>query len=212
MKVSVLAVAAALAGSVIGQGVPGLPKCAQSCVVQFTSGSSIGGCAGLDTKCICSSSSFLSDIACCLAGVCSPDDQVAATNYAKTICKTGGVTNLPDAVSCATGTAAQTASTGSSSSTASSVVPAQTSSAQTTTTVSSPSSAPSTASSTVSSGSNASSSSAAAQTTSSAASTASAANASSSPGPTSTPNAGQQNVAGMGAGILGGLAAAVALL
>ncbi|RFU36122.1 hypothetical protein B7463_g240, partial [Scytalidium lignicola] len=223
MKLSILAVATALAGSVVGQSISDLPTCAQSCVTQFTSGSSIGGCSGIDIACICSSPSFLSNIACCLAGACNQADQVAATNFAQSLCKTAGVTNLPDAVSCLTGTATPTttatrASQSSSSSTSAVTTHSSTStstpSASATSAASAASSPPSSSTSSVSSSA---SSSAAAQTTSSAAAASGAAvstsgSSSSSTSATATPNAGPQNVVGMGAGILGGFAAAVALL
>ncbi|KAH8603087.1 hypothetical protein B0O99DRAFT_588134 [Bisporella sp. PMI_857] len=104
MKTNFFAIAvAALAGFCSAQG--SLPSCAQNCVIQFTSGSSIGDCSNVDAKCICSSPTFLSDIACCLAGACSPADQQSATDYAKSFCAISGVTNLPDAVVCSSTTA-----------------------------------------------------------------------------------------------------------
>jgi hypothetical protein len=69
-----------------------IPDCAQSCVNDLTSGSSIGNCPSLDVKCICSSSSFLGNIACCLGKSCSASDQKAAAAYAASICQTAGVT------------------------------------------------------------------------------------------------------------------------
>jgi len=157
----------------------GLPTCAQSCVAGFTSGSQIGGCSSVDIVCICSSSTFLSGIACCLAGKCDAADQQAATEYAQNLCKASGVTNLPSAVSCASTAAA---STGSSSvdvvATASS---GQSSSAITSVTDASHISATSSVSSHESS-------------------------------PTATENACPQNGAVVGVGMIGGLAAIVALL
>ncbi|KAB8302637.1 hypothetical protein EYC80_006005 [Monilinia laxa] len=87
----------------------GLPTCAQSCVTQYTSGSQIAGCANLDIACICSNDSFLSGIACCLAAACEAADEQIAVAYAQNLCKTSGVTDLPSMVSCAA-TATPTAS------------------------------------------------------------------------------------------------------
>ena len=67
----------------------------QACVAKFTSGSSIGGCNGIDAKCICANPSFISGIACCLASACNPADQQTATTFALNFCKTVGVTGLP---------------------------------------------------------------------------------------------------------------------
>jgi cobalamin biosynthesis Mg chelatase CobN len=74
----------------------------------FTSGSEIGTCGNLDIQCICSSASFLSSIACCLASACDAADQQAAVAYAKQICTTAGVT-VPNAVSCASSSTTATA-------------------------------------------------------------------------------------------------------
>jgi len=189
MKAILFGVALTLAGLTSAQ--PGLPTCAQSCVTQFTSGSNIGSCNSLDIACICSNSNFLGGIACCLAGACSPADQVAATNYAQSFCKISGVTDLPTAVSC-TSTAASTGSG------------------------SAATGAPNTASSSPSSSSTGSS---AAELTSSVASSVSSAvssasksvaSGSSSASASATKNAGLQNMAGDGSGVFGGVAAVVA--
>ncbi|KAH8197165.1 hypothetical protein TruAng_008658 [Truncatella angustata] len=92
----------------------GLPQCARDCLAKFTSGASIGGCAQIDAKCICSQQAFLNDIACCLASVCSQSDQQAAVDYAVNLCAAQGVT-VPSAVSCSsTSAGASTAITSSS--------------------------------------------------------------------------------------------------
>jgi cobalamin biosynthesis Mg chelatase CobN len=80
----------------------------------FTSGNQIGSCGNLDIQCICSSSSFLSSIACCLSSACDAADQQAAVAYAKQICTTAGVT-VPDAVSCASSSTTATATSAASS-------------------------------------------------------------------------------------------------
>ncbi|KAH8676740.1 hypothetical protein BGZ60DRAFT_526173 [Tricladium varicosporioides] len=120
MKFSLLTVFG-LAGLVYSQSnLAGLPDCAKTCVTQYTTGSSIGGCPALDIVCICSSSGFLSGIACCLAGSCNAADQATAVTFARNFCGSSGVTNLPSSVSCSstsaassTGTAVSSASTAS---------------------------------------------------------------------------------------------------
>lgn len=101
-------------------------------MTQFTTGSQIGGCGNLDAKCICSNASFLSNIACCLASVCSAADQQAAVVYAKQLCTTQGVT-VPDQVVCNSASGASSAtssatSAGSSAGSASGAVVASTTS------------------------------------------------------------------------------------
>lgn len=152
------------------------------CVTDFTSGSQIAGCNSVDITCICSNKNFLSGIACCLVGVCSAADQQAATEYAQTLCKTNGVTNLPSAVSCAS-SATQSSTAAPSGSTATS----GTSTASTSTSATGSVSTHSTTTSGTVAGA-------------------------SSSAPAATKNAGPQNMAGMGAGILGGLVAAAALM
>jgi hypothetical protein len=111
----------------------------------------------------------LTNIACCLVGVCDQADQNAATTYAHQICASNGVTNLPPAVSCASSvTSSAAAATGSS----------------TVSTTTSPASA----------------------------TTSTATSATTSTPATVTKNAGPHNVAGVGAGILGGLAAVMGAL
>ncbi|KAK6068647.1 CFEM domain-containing protein [Seiridium cupressi] len=123
----------AMVGLVAGQN--GLPDCAfalqKQCVTKFTSGTNIGGCPQLNVSCICSQQSFLSDIACCLADVCSAADQQAAVDYAHSLCSTAGVT-VPSAVTCSSKSSGASAGTASSTEPATSA--AVTSTAATTTT------------------------------------------------------------------------------
>jgi hypothetical protein len=96
-------------------------------VNKFTTGSQIGNCGTIDAHCICSSQSFLSDIACCLAGACDAADQATAVAYARTICQTVQVT-VPDVVSCASVSTTATATTGAASSAPSSTTAVSTTS------------------------------------------------------------------------------------
>ncbi|KAI0398624.1 hypothetical protein F5Y17DRAFT_470733 [Xylariaceae sp. FL0594] len=91
-----------IASVVLAQDLGALPDCARSCLAEFTTGGSIGNCRQLDAQCICSSDSFISGIACCLAKACDAADQKRAVDYAISFCSTQGVTDLPTAVSCAT--------------------------------------------------------------------------------------------------------------
>ncbi|GFF35429.1 hypothetical protein IFM61606_06557 [Aspergillus udagawae] len=112
-----LALAACLSMAA-AQGLDGLPDCAKSCATN-----SIPASCGLDVKCICTDTSFLSGISCCILKSCPADKQQAAVQFANQICKTAGVTNLPQSPSCAnasqsaTGTSSGSSSTTSSSST-----------------------------------------------------------------------------------------------
>ena len=90
---------AVLAGLTSAQN--GLPACAQPCLSKFNNGAEIAGCANLDVKCICSNSSFLNDISCCLVDACNEADKQTSLAYAQNLCKTAGVTDLPTEVSCA---------------------------------------------------------------------------------------------------------------
>ncbi|TEY82953.1 hypothetical protein BOTCAL_0026g00160 [Botryotinia calthae] len=114
MKINsvVIAMSTVLAGFTSAQN--GLPTCAQSCVTQYTTGSQIAGCASLDIACICSNSSFLNGIACCLADACDTEDEQTAVTYAQNLCRTSGVTNLPSVVSCASSASSTSSSAASS--------------------------------------------------------------------------------------------------
>jgi len=107
MAIPTLFIASILACSALAQTVT-LPSCAQSCVTLFTTGSSIAGCNQVDVACICSSSDFLNNIACCLASQCDAADQATAVEYAQQICKTANV-SVPDAVSCVSSSTSATA-------------------------------------------------------------------------------------------------------
>ncbi|KAF5616651.1 cell wall protein [Fusarium sp. NRRL 52700] len=98
MKLSVFT-SVLLAGLVAAQQEK-LPTCAEPCVTKYTTGGGIAGCGQLDVKCICSNKDFLSGIACCLEDKCDASGKEAAVKYAKQICSTAGVTNLPDEVTC----------------------------------------------------------------------------------------------------------------
>ncbi|ETN38621.1 uncharacterized protein HMPREF1541_06658 [Cyphellophora europaea CBS 101466] len=71
------------------QSLAGLPACAIDCVRQ-----GLPSNCNLDPKCICSSSSFIDAISCCVAGACSVNDQNATLTYARTICEPAGVSDL----------------------------------------------------------------------------------------------------------------------
>ena len=98
----------------------------KSCTTQFTTGTTIGGCAALDIACICASSGFLNSvsltllhlpiflqdgkmvtlllyqIACCLTASCNSQDQATAVAFAQNLCKTSGAVDVPSAVVCST--------------------------------------------------------------------------------------------------------------
>ncbi|PQE10110.1 CFEM domain-containing protein [Rutstroemia sp. NJR-2017a BVV2] len=197
----ILAVTAALAGLTSAQD--GLPSCAKTCTTKFTSpsGGTIGGCKSLDIPCICSSPTFLSDIACCLTDQCNAADQATAVLFAQNICKASGVTNLPSAVTCASSAAPTSSSTAASDSSA-----AATGATTTATTASGSSSSP-----TASGGSGSSAVAGSATSKTGAGSSTSSSKASAATAAPSS-NAGHQKETGFGAGVLGGLAAVVALL
>ncbi|KAJ6113682.1 hypothetical protein N7523_006999 [Penicillium sp. IBT 18751x] len=96
MKLTQITLAlAALLSTAAAQGLGDLPDCAKSCATN-----SIPANCGIDVACICKSDTFLSDIACCVAGKCSQSDQETTLQVAKKICAAGGVTGLPSAVVC----------------------------------------------------------------------------------------------------------------
>ncbi|TVY47266.1 hypothetical protein LOCC1_G002095 [Lachnellula occidentalis] len=111
-----------------------IPLGLKACTTQFTTGTTIGGCAALDIPCICASSGFLNSvslahnlakckmlnlvlyqIACCLAGSCNSQDQATAVAFAQNLCKTSGAANIPSAVVCSTSKLTSTSSSASSS-------------------------------------------------------------------------------------------------
>ncbi|KAJ5678638.1 Cell wall protein TIR3 [Penicillium macrosclerotiorum] len=96
MKLTQITLAAtALFATAIALSLDDLPSCATSCATD-----AIPAKCGIDVECICSDSSFLSDITCCVATACSTADQETTLKVAKSICASGGVTNLPTTVAC----------------------------------------------------------------------------------------------------------------
>ncbi|KAI1826498.1 hypothetical protein F4861DRAFT_497461 [Xylaria intraflava] len=116
----------AIASTIVAQDLSGLPDCAKNCLAEFTTGNQIGNCARLDAKCICASSSFISGIACCLAGVCDTSDQQQAINFAHNFCSTQGVTNLPQSVTCTSMPASNSTATSATSAPTSTATPTAT--------------------------------------------------------------------------------------
>ncbi|THV70969.1 hypothetical protein D6D28_04774 [Aureobasidium pullulans] len=96
MRTTALAViaAATLATAQLGS----IPSCAMSCISQALPAS-----CNLNPQCICADASFISTISCCVSTACDTAGQQAALGYAQQICAPVGVTNLPTAASCATG-------------------------------------------------------------------------------------------------------------
>ncbi|KAJ5670272.1 uncharacterized protein N7477_005635 [Penicillium maclennaniae] len=104
MKLTQITLAlAALLSTTAAQGLGDLPDCAKSCATN-----SIPANCGIDVACICKSDTFLSDIACCVAGKCSQSDQETTLQVAKKICAAGGVTGLPSAVVCSSSSTGST--------------------------------------------------------------------------------------------------------
>ncbi|PGH14839.1 hypothetical protein AJ80_05765 [Polytolypa hystricis UAMH7299] len=81
-------------------GLGGMPKCAQDCAL-----GAIPEECGIDVKCICEADAFLNAITCCVAENCSPEDQKKTIDFAKGICATAQVTNIPDSAICKSGAA-----------------------------------------------------------------------------------------------------------
>ncbi|KIH93672.1 hypothetical protein SPBR_04446 [Sporothrix brasiliensis 5110] len=164
-----------------------LPTCAQSCANKFLTGG-IGNC-GSDAKCICSDKSFLSDIACCLAapGGCDAADQSSAVVFASQLCAAQGVT-VPSAVTCtstAGGSGSGTVATATT--TTGSGTPTETSGAAASKTEST-------------------------STTATGATTSPATTAAAGTTSSKSTNYAPRESAGVGAGLLGGVVAALALL
>ncbi|KAI0450124.1 hypothetical protein F5B21DRAFT_492018 [Xylaria acuta] len=116
MKLAIATLALASGG--VTQDLGALPDCAKGCLADFTTGSKIGDCARFDAKCICASDTFISGIACCLAGVCDVDEQNQAVDFARSFCSTQGVTDLPQSVTCASASGTTTPTTAPASTTA----------------------------------------------------------------------------------------------
>ncbi|KAF5020823.1 hypothetical protein F66182_7146 [Fusarium sp. NRRL 66182] len=109
MKLSVFT-SVLLAGLVAAQQ-ERLPTCAQPCVDQYTTGDGIAGCGQFDFRCICSNKSFLAGISCCLESACNAEQRETAVRYARQICSTAGVNDLPNEVTCDESAASGSAST-----------------------------------------------------------------------------------------------------
>ncbi|RAK82446.1 CFEM domain-containing protein [Aspergillus fijiensis CBS 313.89] len=96
--------------SVVAQGMDSLPVCARECAT----GAIPKTCQSIDVGCICGTKSFISDMSCCVAKSCSPQDEKAALGFTVQLCSGAGVTDLPSSASCAnsvTSTNATSAST-----------------------------------------------------------------------------------------------------
>ncbi|KAG9662126.1 hypothetical protein KCU64_g2138, partial [Aureobasidium melanogenum] len=104
MRATVLTLIAAATLATAQSG--SIPACAQTCISQ-----ALPGNCNLDPKCICSDSSFISTISCCVSTACDVTGQQAALSYAKQICAPVGVTNLPTAASCAGSASASSSGT-----------------------------------------------------------------------------------------------------
>jgi hypothetical protein len=70
--------AVALLSTLAAAQIPGLPTCAATCV-----GTSFGDCGSLDVKCICSSTTLLSGLSCCVSTACNEDDQKSKLKKSK---------------------------------------------------------------------------------------------------------------------------------
>jgi hypothetical protein len=88
----------------------------QTCAAGFTTPGLVAGCPLANVACICSNSTFISSISCCLVAHCDQADQVQAIGFADQLCSNYGVT-VPTAVICLTGSSTATASTSTGSST-----------------------------------------------------------------------------------------------
>ncbi|KAJ5739773.1 hypothetical protein N7533_012557 [Penicillium manginii] len=98
MKLSQLTVAfAALLSTAVAQ-IDDLPNCAKDCLT----GAFPANC-GADIKCVCTTASFLNDIACCMVGKCNEEEQQKTLGIANTVCAKGGVTDLPASIACSSG-------------------------------------------------------------------------------------------------------------
>ncbi|KAK2812420.1 hypothetical protein FQN50_001421 [Emmonsiellopsis sp. PD_5] len=111
MKLTLLTTTTTLLALASAQGLGGLPKCAQNCALN-----SIPKDCGLDVKCICTADSFIDAITCCVADSCSAEEQERLIDgketiqFAKGICGTAGITDIPDSAVCSTKTGAPTGS------------------------------------------------------------------------------------------------------
>ncbi|QGA19484.1 hypothetical protein EYB26_007173 [Talaromyces marneffei] len=102
--------------NVAAQNFGALPPCAQACATN-----SIPPSCGLDVRCICSATSFITGVSCCVATSCNAADQQATLQFAVQLCAGAGVTSLPSAAACPSTTGA--APSGAASTAASTAVP-----------------------------------------------------------------------------------------
>jgi hypothetical protein len=79
----------------------------QTCAAGFTTPGLVAGCPLANVACICSNSTFISSISCCLVANCDQADQVQAIGFADQLCSNYGVT-VPTAVICLTGSSTTT--------------------------------------------------------------------------------------------------------
>ncbi|RAK98359.1 CFEM domain-containing protein [Aspergillus ibericus CBS 121593] len=84
------------------QGMESLPACARDCAT----GAIPKSCSAIDVGCICSNTSFITSISCCVATACSDQDQNSAITFAQQICSGAGVTDLPQSAGCTSGSTA----------------------------------------------------------------------------------------------------------
>jgi len=100
---------AAIATTVIGQDLSQLPKCATACVGNsLTSGT---GCSSLNVTCICLSSGWIANLACCVSKGCNQADTDTTIKFAQQICGGVGVNNLPATAGCSNSTTAANGTT-----------------------------------------------------------------------------------------------------
>ncbi|KYK58578.1 cell wall protein [Drechmeria coniospora] len=89
----------ALAASLVAGQLDSIPTCAQGCVGKYITGGGVAGCKTADIACVCRNKDFLDGIACCLADVCSQEDQDKSVKFARQLCTSSGV-QVPDKVVC----------------------------------------------------------------------------------------------------------------
>lgn len=70
MRSTTLTLLVTFASAALSASIPGLPTCAGNCL-----GNSFGSCTQLDVKCICSDTSLIQNLACCVSKACNAADQ-----------------------------------------------------------------------------------------------------------------------------------------
>ncbi|KIW06668.1 uncharacterized protein PV09_02374 [Verruconis gallopava] len=117
MRFSTFSAITTLAAAVFAQDLSQLPSCGYSCISVGVSGS---GCSTTDIACLCKSSSWISELACCVSKSCDAADQQSIASIAEGYCSSAGVTTTlqatcaSSATSAATNTAASVTATASS--------------------------------------------------------------------------------------------------